>query len=413
MQRLAYDVVVVGGGIIGTATARELLLRNPGLKLALVEKEKAIAQHQSGHNSGVVHSGLYYTPGSLKAKLCVEGLDLAYQYCTKKNIPYKKCGKLVVAVEPEEIGRLGALYRRALENGVKDIRLLGPEDIRKMEPHIQGLKAIWSPSTGIVDWKQVTRCYADDCRTSGADLYLDFEVKHFVARGESGCLVCGKSTSIPCKWVVTCGGLQSDLLSGLTGCPPAPQIVPFRGEYLVLKPEKAKMISTNIYPVPHPGLPFLGVHFTPRMDGSVWLGPNAVLAFKREGYRFSDLNPRDLSRLITSQGLRKLAGKHLLFGLNEMYKSFNIGAQVAVLKKYFPPLTTSDVVRGPSGVRAQAIAEDGELVDDFVFDEGREEFRGRVLHVRNAPSPAATSSLAIAKVVADKAEELFRLHSPS
>ncbi|GBL85352.1 L-2-hydroxyglutarate dehydrogenase, mitochondrial [Araneus ventricosus] len=297
MQRFAYDVVVIGGGIIGTSTARELLKRNPALRLALVEKEESIGLHQSGHNSGVIHSGIYYTPGSLKAKLCVEGLELAYKYCDEKNILYKKCGKLIVAVKESELERLDALYKRAIENGVKDISLINREEILKMEPNISGLKAILSPNTGIVDWGQVTKSFADDCKERGADIYLNFPVTGFQTISESSrgsIVVNGKTKSMLCKYVVACGGLHSDKLAMLTGCSPLPRIIPFRGDYLVLKPEKAHMVKTNIYPVPHPDLPFLGVHITPRIDGSVWLGPNAVLATHQEGYRGTGFKIREV-----------------------------------------------------------------------------------------------------------------------
>ncbi|GIY99801.1 l-2-hydroxyglutarate dehydrogenase, mitochondrial [Caerostris extrusa] len=296
MQRFAYDVVVIGGGIIGTSTAREMLIRNPALKLAIVEKEGSIGAHQSGHNSGVIHSGIYYTPGTLKAKLCVEGLDLAYKYCAEKNIPHKKCGKLIVAVKEDEISRLESLYKRAIENGVKDVSLIEKDKIKEIEPNIHGLKAIWSPNTGIVDWGQVTKSFADDCRERGADIYLNFPVKTFSTISENpvgSVVISGKTTNILCKHVITCGGLHSDKLAMLTGCNPEPKIIPFRGDYLVLKPDKAHLVKTNIYPVPHPNLPFLGVHITPRIDGSVWLGPNAVLAYHREGYLGSGFKLRE------------------------------------------------------------------------------------------------------------------------
>ncbi|KAF8797034.1 L-2-hydroxyglutarate dehydrogenase, mitochondrial-like [Argiope bruennichi] len=412
MQRLAYDVIVIGCGIIGTSTARELLKRNPALRLALIEKEASIGFHQSGHNSGVIHSGIYYTPGSLKAKLCVEGLELAYKYCDEKNIPYKKCGKLIVAVKEDELERLDALYKRAIENGVKDISLISREEIRKMEPNIDGLKAIWSPNTGIVDWEQVTKSYADDCRERGADIYLNFPVTGFQTISESprgSIVVNGRTKSMLCKRVVTCGGLHSDKLAMMTGCSPLPRIIPFRGDYLVLKPEKAHLVKTNIYPVPYPDLPFLGVHITPRIDGSVWLGPNAVLASHQEGYRGTGVKIREVLGYIEYSGLRKLAQKHLGYGLREIYRGINISAQVQALRQYMPALTTSWVERGPSGVRAQALDADGNLVDDFIFDSGTGEFEGKVLHVRNAPSPGATSSLAIARMIVDKLEEQFHI----
>lgn len=408
-----YDVVVVGGGIVGTATARELLIRHPTVKLAIIEKEKSLAAHQSGHNSGVIHAGIYYTPGSLKAKLCTQGLELTYKYCDDHNIPYKKCGKLIVAVTKEEVPRLDALYERGLQNYVKDLELIGPEKIREIEPSCRGLKAIWSPNTGIVDWAEVNKSFGKDCEERGASLHLGFHVMKFLEQSKIGgdypIIVRTKKKDFYCKYIVTCGGLFSDKLAVMSGCSPEPQIVPFRGDYLVLKPHRSNLVKTNIYPVPDPELPFLGVHFTPRMDGSVWLGPNAVLAFKREGYRFYDFNFADFLDAATSRGLQKLTVKHIRYGLQEFYKGINISAQVCLLRRYVPELKDSDVMRGPSGVRAQALDKNGKLVDDFVFDSGTGFLGQRILHVRNAPSPAATSSLAIAKIIADRVEQQFVL----
>lgn len=409
---LKYDVVVVGGGIVGTATARELLIRHPSIKLAIIEKEKYFAAHQSGHNSGVIHAGIYYTPGSLKAKLCTQGLQLTYKYCDDHNIPYKKCGKLIVAVTKEEVPRLDALYERGLQNDVKDLELIGPKKIREIEPSCQGLKAIWSPSTGIVDWAQVNKSFGKDCEKRGASVHLGFCVTKFLEQkvgGDYPIVIQTNKKDFYCKYVVTCGGLFSDKLAALSGCSAEPRIVPFRGDYLVLKPHRSNLVKTNIYPVPDPELPFLGVHFTPRMDGSVWLGPNAILAFKREGYRFYDFSFSDFWDAATSSGLQNLAMKHLRYGLQELYKGVNISAQVCLLRRYVPELKTSDVMRGPSGVRAQALDSNGKLVDDFVFDSGTGFLGQRILHVRNAPSPAATSSLAIAKIIADKVERQFVL----
>ncbi|PIO16251.1 hypothetical protein AB205_0145680, partial [Aquarana catesbeiana] len=302
--------------------------------------------HQSGHNSGVIHSGIYYTPGSLKARLCVRGASLLYEYCDSKGIPYKQCGK--------EIPRLQALYERGLQNNVPGLQIINAKQIREKEPY---------------------------CR--GEEVY--------------------------CKYVLTCGGLFSDRLSQISGCNPEPRIVPFRGDYLVLKPEKCYLVKGNIYPVPNPRFPFLGVHFTPRMDGNVWLGPNAVLAFKREGYKLCDFNTRDFTEAVTYSGLHKLVLKNLVYGMGEMYRAFSLKAQLKELQKFIPELSVSDIVRGPSGVRAQALDRDGNLVDDFVFDGGSGDIASRILHVRNAPSPAATSSLAIAEMITSEAEERFGL----
>ncbi|KAL5008019.1 hypothetical protein ScPMuIL_013600 [Solemya velum] len=417
-----YDVVIVGGGIVGMATARELLLRHPSLSFAVVEKERDLAPHQSGNNSGVLHAGIYYTPGSLKAKLCVEGMDLMYKYCDENNVPYRKCGKLIVATDKAQVSRLDMLYERGQENGVKDLRMIGPEEIKDIEPNCVGLKAVHSPHTGIIDYREVTQSYGKTFKQHGGQIYTQFEVSQFQRTRESGpgtktglhhpVTVISRDNAKPrlkSRFVVTCGGLHSDRLAAMSGCSSVPRIVPFRGDYLLLKPEKRDMVRGNIYPVPDPRFPFLGVHFTPRMNGDVWLGPNAVLALKREGYGLLDISLRDSLEAISFSGLRRLAFKHLAYGLNEMYRGINIAAQVKQLQKFVPSLKVEDVIRGPSGVRAQALDDKGNLVDDFVFDAGVGEIGSRILHVRNAPSPGATSSLAIAKMVADKVEKTFEL----
>ncbi|XP_029508678.1 L-2-hydroxyglutarate dehydrogenase, mitochondrial isoform X2 [Oncorhynchus nerka] len=371
-----YDVAVVGGGIVGLASARELILRHPTLSFILLEKEKDLAIHQSGHNSGVIHSGIYYTPGSLKARLCGKGASMAYEYLDKKGLPYKRCGK--------------------------------------------GLMALDSPYTGIVDWRLVSLAYGKDFQEAGGTVVTEYEasdmamVKESPAGNTDGmkypiAIRDSKGTEVRCRYVLTCGGLYSDRLSQISGCSPDPRIVPFRGDYLVLKPEKHYLVRGNIYPVPDPRFPFLGVHFTPRMDGSVWLGPNAVLAFKREGYKLYDFDARDFGDALSFRGLQKLVMNNLVYGVGEMYRGVFIGAQVKILKRFIPELSLSDVLRGPAGVRAQALDRDGNLVDDFVFDVGVGDVGSRVLHVRNAPSPAATSSLAIAEMVADEVERRFSL----
>ncbi|XP_007561919.1 L-2-hydroxyglutarate dehydrogenase, mitochondrial [Poecilia formosa] len=415
-----YDVAVVGGGIVGLASARELIQRHPALTFVLLEKEKELAAHQSGHNSGVIHSGIYYTPGSLKARLCVRGATLAYQYCEKKGIPYKRCGKLILAVEQEEIPRLKALYERGLKNKVRDLSIVDSKGIREREPYCRGIMALDSPYTGIVDWRMVALRYGRDFEEAGGTVLTEFEVSDMSVVKESPAgspdglkhpiaIRDKKGNEVRCRYVLTCGGLYSDRLSQISGCSPEPRIVPFRGDYLVLKPEKHYLVRGNIYPVPDPRFPFLGVHFTPRMDGGVWLGPNAVLAFKREGYHLYDFNARDFADALSFRGLQKLVLRNVTYGIGEMYRGVFLGAQIKILQKYIPELSLSDVLRGPTGVRAQALDRDGNLVDDFVFDGGVGDLGSRVLHVRNAPSPAATSSLAIAEMISDEVESRFML----
>ncbi|KAM9707625.1 L-2-hydroxyglutarate dehydrogenase, mitochondrial [Menidia menidia] len=414
------DVAVVGGGIVGLAAARELILRHPSLSFILLEKEKELSLHQSGHNSGVIHSGIYYTPGSLKARLCVRGATLAYEYCEKKGIPYRRCGKLIVAVEQEEIPRLKALYQRGLKNNVRDLSILDAKGIREREPYCRGIMALDSPYTGIVDWRMVALRYGRDFEELGGTVQTEYEVsgismvKESPAGSSEGmkypiAIRDKKGGEVRCRYVLTCGGLYSDRLSLISGCSREPRIVPFRGDYLVLKPEKHYLVKGNIYPVPDPRFPFLGVHFTPRMDGSVWLGPNAVLAFKREGYNVYDFNAQDFTDALSFRGLQKLIMRNVTYGLGEMYRGVFIGAQVKILQKYIPELSQMDVLRGPAGVRAQALDREGNLVDDFVFDGGVGDVGSRVLHVRNAPSPAATSSLAIGEMIADEVEKRFAL----
>jgi L-2-hydroxyglutarate oxidase LhgO len=400
---MVYDIAVVGGGIVGLATSRELLRRHPRLRLANVEKETGYNRHQTGRNSGVIHSGIYYKPGSLKAKLCVEGRKLAWDYCDAKGIPYKQVGKLIVATEESELGRLDDLFARGRQNGIDDLTMLDAAQIAEREPACRGLRAIFSPVTGIVDWGLVSEHYANDVREAGADMYLGHAVVGIDRANGITKLRTGGGT-IEAKAVITCGGLYSDTLAKLTGGAQDPKIVPFRGDYLILKPEKSHLVRGNIYPVPDPEFPFLGVHFTPRMDGSIWLGPNAVLAFAREGYRFWDVNPAELWDALTYPGFFKLATKYWKTGAGEMYRDLVRAAYVRALQRYIPTLTPDDCLPGPSGVRAQAMAVDGSLVDDFVF-EGSD----GIVHVRNAPSPAATSSLAIGKHIADDADRRFGL----
>jgi len=400
---MIYDIAVVGGGIVGLATTRELKERFPHLKVAGVEKEDAFNKHQTGRNSGVIHSGIYYKPGSFKAKLCVEGRRLAWKYCESKGIEYKQVGKLIVATEESELGRLQDLWERGQQNGVEGLQMLDAKGVAEREPHCRGIKAIFSPVTGIVDWGRVSRSYATDGMEAGADFFLGHQVTSIARRGGVTVLSTPKG-EIQAKSVITCGGVYSDRLAKMTGGDRDPKIVPFRGDYLILKSSKSHLVKGNIYPVPDPEFPFLGVHFTPRMDGSIWLGPNSVLAFAREGYSFFEINPPELWDAITYPGFVKLATKYWKIGAGEMYRDLVRSAYVKALQRYIPELQPDDCLPGPAGVRAQAMAPDGSLVDDFVF-EGAE----GIVHVRNAPSPAATASLAIGKYIVDDAEKRFDL----
>jgi len=411
-----FDVVVVGGGIVGAATARELSGRHPHLSLAIVEKESRMGAHQSGHNSGVIHAGIFYKPGSLKAKLCVAGMHQSYSYLESEGIPYKKSGKLIVAVEERELENLAELHRRAQLNNVPEILMLDAKQIREIEPHCKGLAALWSPWTGIVDWGLVTQHFATNFTDRGGKIFLNSEVVKFESNsGEYPVRIRTKDSSIVCRYVLTCAGLQSDRMAVLTGCSANPRILPFRGEYLLLHPSKRHLVKTNIYPVPDPRFPFLGVHFTPRMNGDIWLGPSALLAFKREGYSWFDVSPKDLWDAFTYGGFQRFAFRFLGFGLNEMARSVFPRLQVRQLQRYIPELSAADVTRGPAGVRAQALNLDGSLEDDFVFSRAEERadmpgsVASRVLHCRNCPSPAATSSLAISKMIADRFSEEFHL----
>jgi len=401
------DVAVVGGGIVGLATTRELLLRHPELTVVGVEKESGFNQHQSGRNSGVIHAGIYYKPGSFRARLCIEGRKLVWQYCDEKGIPYKQVGKLIVATEESELGRLQDLWERGQANGVEGLEMLDADGIREREPHCRGIRAMFSPATGIIDWARVSNSYAEDARALGAEFVFDQEVTNIKRR--AGLTILHTSNGeIQAKYVITCGGLYSDKLTQMTGAKSDPKIIPFRGDFMMLKPEKSHLVNGNIYPVPDPAFPYLGVHFTPRMDGSIWLGPNAVLAFAREGYSFFKINPAELWETLTYPGFVKFTTKYWKIGAGEILRDLVRSEFVRALQRFVPELQPRDCLPAPSGVRAQAMTLDGALADDFLF-EGAE----GVVHVRNAPSPAATSSLAIGKYVVDEAERRFGLSRPT
>jgi (S)-2-hydroxyglutarate dehydrogenase len=399
------DVAVIGAGIVGLATALRLLEQRPGLRLVVLEREAEVAAHQSGHNSGVVHAGLYYVPGSQKALLCREGKDLVERYCEERGIPIAWPGKLVVALDESELPRLAALKERGIANGVDGLEELGPERIREIEPHARGVRALWSPKTGITDFTRVTRAYADDVRARGGAVELARPVTAIERRPDAIVLETPRGP-VQARTVIACAGLWADRVAALTGdrTPDSPSIVPFRGDYYTLTPDAAPLVNGLIYPVPDPRFPFLGVHFTKRIDGQVWAGPNAVLAFRRTGYRRRDVSVRDLAEAIGNPGFRKLARKFWRTGAAEMWRDWSKGAFVKEMQRYLPELRADQVTFGPSGVRAQALGRDGTLVDDFDLAGA-----DRVLHVRNAPSPAATSSLAIGARLANEAISRFGL----
>ena len=404
MPEQTWDIAIIGGGIIGLASALELLTRRPGLRLVVLEKEQQIAQHQSGHNSGVIHSGIYYNPGSLKARACVAGKSRLIRFCDEHAIPYELCGKVIVATDPEELPRLENLYQRGLANAVPGLELIGPEQLREIEPHVVGIKALWAPTTGIIDFTRVAAKYAELVMERGGAIDCNHRVDAITRRDGYQHLVTSGGP-VTTRYVISCAGLHADRVARLTGAPASPRIVPFRGDYYVLRPERRDLVKGLIYPVPDPRFPFLGVHFTRRIDGEIWLGPNAVLAFAREGYRRLDFNIRDLSDSLRYRGFQRLAAKFWRTGVAEMYRDFSKMAFLKALQRYMPTLRASDLLPGPSGVRAQALAPDGSLVDDFVVDH-----QDDTIHVRNAPSPAATSSLAIAEMIADTAHTAFNLN---
>jgi L-2-hydroxyglutarate oxidase len=399
------DVAIIGGGIVGLATAHLLLESRPDLMVAVLEKEGELATHQSGHNSGVIHAGIYYAPGSLKATLCREGKEKLERFAGEHGIAFRHPGKLVVALTEMETPQLEALCERASSNGVAGLEIVGSERMGELEPHVAGVRALWSPTTGIIDYRVVALAYAEEARARGCEIHLDRAVTSIDERSD-GVVLGTTRGELQAMNVIACAGLQADRVSALTGerGPDVPRIVPFRGDYYTLTPDARHLVTRLIYPLPDPRFPFLGVHFTPRIDGEVWAGPNAVLAFAREGYRRRDLNLRDLGSTLAFRGFQRLATRHLRTGLAEMWRDWFKPAFLGELRRYLPELRGEQLVFGPSGVRAQALDRDGRLVDDFSLGGSR-----RVLHVRNAPSPAATASLAIGRVLVETAIERFYL----
>ena len=384
---------VVGGGIVGLAVARRLLEQLPGSTVTVLEKEDVVGSHQTGHNSGVVHAGVYYPPGSLKARLCTAGRAQMQAYCLDRGLTYDECGKLVVALMDSERDRLTEISRRAVANGVPGVRTVDGAEISELEPHAVGVAALHSPHTAIVDFSAVARSFAADVMAAGGKVRTGVEVVGAAERPD-GVTVATTAGEIAVDQLVVCAGLYADRVAELFGDDPDPRIVPFRGEYHRLRPEARHLVRGLIYPVPDPRYPFLGIHLTRRYDGEVLVGPNAVLALAREGYRRRDIRLRDVRDAVAWPGFRRMARQHWRTGLVEYGHSLSKRAFVRQAQRYVPALRPADVVPAAAGVRAQAVSRAGELADDFVLNH-----RGRVLHVRNAPSPAATSSLAIAEYV--------------
>jgi len=397
MTQAAYDLVVVGGGIVGLATAMECVGRFPALRVAVVEKEPDVARHQTSHNSGVIHSGIYYRPGSMKARTCVEGARLMRAFCEAHGIAHAICGKLIVATHPSELPALQELHRRGVANGIAGISLLGPERLREIEPHARGLQALHVPSAGVVDYAVVARAFAEVIRQRGGTIMTSALVRRLIRRQDAWVLET-TAGSLMSRHLVTAGGLHADRVAAMAGAPRDLQIIPFRGDYYELIPLRRDLVRTMIYPVPDPALPFLGVHLTRGIDGRVHAGPNAVLALKREGYRKTDVNLLDLWEMMRFSGFWRMACKHWAIGAGELVRAASRRAFVRSLQRLVPEVCPSDVVPCESGVRAQAVDRRGVLVDDFNIVHGE-----NAMHLRNVPSPAATASISIARVVAGMA----------
>jgi L-2-hydroxyglutarate oxidase len=396
-----YDITIIGGGIVGLATALQLKKTNPFLNILLLEKEIELAKHQTGNNSGVIHSGLYYKPGSLKATNCIHGYHLLIDFCKENEIPFDLCGKIVVATDENELPLLENLYVRGQQNGLQNLKKLGKEELLEYEPHVVGLAGIFVPQTGIVDYKIVAQKYGDLIQSKGGQINLGEKVLD-IQSSEDKSVVITQKTSYTTKLVINCAGLYSDKVARMTVPNLNVKIIPFRGEYYKLTKEKEYLVKNLIYPVPDPNFPFLGVHFTRMAKGGVEAGPNAVLAFKREGYKKSDINLSELGETLAWPGFQKVASKYWRTGFGEMYRSFSKAAFTKALQKLIPEIVESDLAPGGAGVRAQACDRNGGLVDDFLILEEK-----KVINVCNAPSPAATSSLAIGETVSKLALARF------
>ena len=399
MSDATADVAVIGAGILGLATAMSIAQRHDGLRVVALEQESGVARHQTGNNSGVIHSGLYYRPGSEKARMAVSGAERMYAFCAEHGIGAERCGKVVVATDASELERMQELHRRGDANGVPDIREIGPDELRELEPYAAGIRALQIPSTGIADYRGVAERYRELLEAAGGEVRLRSRVGA-IRSDPDGVQLATTTGTVQARYAVNCAGLQADRLARRAGAAAARdlRIVPFRGEYYDLVPSARGMLRNLIYPVPDPQFPFLGVHFTRRLDGSVEAGPNAVLALKREGYRWRDVSLRDTAESLTWPGFLRLAQSHWRTGLGEVWRSVNKAAFVSALRRLMPDLADAQLVRGGAGVRAQALRRDGSLADDFEIVH-----QDRLIHILNAPSPGATASLVIGEEIASVA----------
>lgn len=397
-----YDFMIIGGGIVGLSVGMSILERQPNAKILILEKEKKLAQHQTGNNSGVIHSGIYYKPGSFKAKFAKAGSESMRQFAAKHGIRHDICGKVIVATSEKELTHLESLHKRGLENGLA-IEKLSKDQLLEKEPHVNGLKAIHVPTAGIIDYKEVSEKLAELIRLGGGVIEKGAEVRS-IDEGHDHVTIETETKNFTGKFLINCAGLQSDRIAKMAGYHIDMKIVPFRGEYFVLKEDKKNLVKNLIYPVPNPDFPFLGVHFTRMINGKVDVGPNAVPAFKREAYKKTDFNIKDFTEMVTYPGFLKLAMKYPLDGMGEMYRSFVKSKFVQSAQVLIPEITSEDLIPGPSGVRAQGLKADGTLVDDFFIVNGK-----KSIHVCNAPSPAATASLEIGKAVADQIPALANI----
>ncbi len=390
-----YDIIIIGAGLVGLATAYQTKLKNPGSKILILEKENDVALHQSGHNSGVIHSGIYYKPGSLKAKNCIEGYNSVINFAEKHGIRYDLCGKIIVATSQEELPLLDTIYKRGVENGLQDLKYLSREEFREIEPHCEGVKAIRVPQTGIIDYPGIAKKIKELFEELGGEVRFNNEVRNIIDKS-SEIIVNTNVSEFKTKKLISCAGLYSDKITKMTNEKNDVVIIPFRGEYYKIKDEKKYLVKHLIYPVPDPNFPFLGVHFTRMIDGNIEAGPNAVLAFKKEGYHFFDFNFSETMQTVLWPGFRKIVAKYGKTGMGEMHRSLSKSAFTKALQKLLPEIQENDLVPGGSGVRAQACDRNGGLIDDFDIVKN-----GNIIHVRNAPSPAATSCLSIGNKISE------------